>query len=863
MRAEPRPKRSGRFAWSLGTALSLLVSLIAVTVGDTRSAALTDIHKIQHVVMIMQENRSFDHYFGTFPGANGIPMLNGVPTVCVPDPNTGGCDRPYVNHADTQRGGPHDAATINTVVDGGNMDGFVTAAEAAQARCTDPAQPTCAPGPMDVMGYHTQSDIPNYWSYAQNFVLHDNMHEQVASWSLPEHLYQVSEWSATCTQHNVPNSCKNALSSSQPWPQTDWNAYPAGSQNTPIYAWTDLTYLLHKNNVSWGYYVSIGNEPDCENDAQLSCLPVKQDPTTPGIWNPLPYFDTVVNNHQLANIQSVDNFYRAARAGTLPAVSWIAPSFDVGEHPSAAVSAGQSFVTSLIDAVMQSPDWASTAIFLAWDDWGGFYDHVAPTAVDQNGYGLRVPSMVISPYAKHGFVDHQLLSFDAYTKFIEDDFLTGQRLDPNTDGRPDPRTSVRENASILGDLTADFDFAQTPRAPLVLPVHPATTLSAIVPFGPRTPTAGPGNSSAIVKWDTPLTNGGSPITGYRVFPITGGHADSAHIVSVPATARSATVSGLPNGRVYGFNVAAINAVGVGLRSLQTVPITIGTPAAPRSPVAVPGNGTATISWQSSAANGGSLTAYTVNAYRGTTKAASQTFPPNATTATMNGLSNGTTYTFKIAATNSLGTGPESVATTPTTVGAPSAPTAVTAVAGQTNATVQWHAPTTNNGSAITGYAVTPYLGVAAQTARTFKSTATSQIITGLTSGRSYTFTVSAINVRGTGPPSAPSNAVTPTADTVAPTTSIIVPTNGATLSGNAVLDAAASDNVGVTAVEFSARDAALNNKLLGPATPTLYGWILSADTTQLPNGTYTLTSVAHDAAGHTATSSPIVVEIQN
>jgi phospholipase C len=161
-----------------------------------------------------------------------------------------------------------------------------------------------------------------------------------------------------------------------------------------------------------------------------------------------------------------------AKTGTLPAVSWVVPSGAVSEHPPAAVSAGQSYVTSLVNAVMQSPDWSSTAIFLSWDDWGGFYDHVKPPVVDQNGYGLRVPGLVISPYAKQGFIDHGTFSFDAYAKFIEDDFLGGQRLDPKTDGRPDPRPTVRETVPLLGDLTADFNFNQTPRAPVVLPVHP-------------------------------------------------------------------------------------------------------------------------------------------------------------------------------------------------------------------------------------------------------------------------------------------------------------------------------------------------------------------------------------------------------
>src|SRR5207244_888051 len=142
------------------------------------------------------------------------------------------------------------------------------------------------------------------------------------------------------------------------------------------------------------------------------------------------------------------------------------------EHPPNSVADGQAWVTRLIDAVMSGPDWQSSAIFVTWDDWGGFYDHVIPPRVDENGYGLRVPGLVVSPFARQGFVDHQVLSFDAYLKFIEDDFLSGQRLDPKTDGRPDPRPDVRERAKILGDLRKDFDFSQAPRRPLLLQLHP-------------------------------------------------------------------------------------------------------------------------------------------------------------------------------------------------------------------------------------------------------------------------------------------------------------------------------------------------------------------------------------------------------
>ena len=98
---------------------------------------------------------------------------------------------------------------------------------------------------------------------------------------------------------------------------------------------------------------------------------------------------------------------------------------------------------------------------------------MAPPTVDGNGYGMRVPALVISPYARRGHVDHQVLSFDAFNKFIEDDFLGGQRIDPKTDGRPDPRPDVRENAKILGDLAKDFDFTRKPHAPDPLPLDPA------------------------------------------------------------------------------------------------------------------------------------------------------------------------------------------------------------------------------------------------------------------------------------------------------------------------------------------------------------------------------------------------------
>ena len=435
------------------------------------SISLAGIHKIRHVVVIMQENRSFDSYFGTYPGADGIPRRDGRFTVCSPDPRTHVCVRPFHDTLARNTAGPHEHLDAVRDINGGKMDGFIREARRGiAAGCENhPDAPLCSLGrdKPDVMGYHDWHEIPNYWDYARHFVLMDHMFEPVTSWSLPEHLFMVSEWSARCHKRGDPMSCVNAIENPLPPPHEAQNR----TGRRPDYAWTDLTYLMHKNHVSWRYYVFKGTQPDCQDDGMV-CRKVWQSAKTPGIWNPLPWFDTVKQDHQLRNIQPVHEFFEAARQGKLPSISWLVPNNRVSEHPPALVTAGQAYVTSAINAIMSSPDWPSTAIFLAWDDWGGFYDHVVPPKVDGNGYGLRVPALVISPYARQGFVDHQIASLDGITKFIEDDFLGGARIDPATDGRPDPRPDVPENFPSAGELTLDFDFKQKPRPPLILPTHP-------------------------------------------------------------------------------------------------------------------------------------------------------------------------------------------------------------------------------------------------------------------------------------------------------------------------------------------------------------------------------------------------------
>jgi phospholipase C len=506
----------------------------------TVHAPAADLHQIRHVIVIMQENRSFDSYFGTYPGADGLPTQNGQFTVCLPDPARGGCDRPFHDPSLINGGGPHGSGPAAADFHRGRMDGFVRVSERPGGRGCGGLSGVClSSAPSDVMGYHDAREIPNYWKYAEHYVLDDHMFESDASWSLPAHLFTVSGWSARCLRQGDPGSCvnDNELGGFQTRQIAGAAAIGPGAaarvaklrrferrrllqcvlrrpvaaflhhilgravararrairrcqarvRRTVIrrarqlarftstsynYAWTDLTYLLHKQGVSWGYFITPGREPDCAGGTS-NCNSGSLSVGTPDIWNPLPSFTDVHQDGQLGNIQDVSRFLDDARHGHLPAVSWIVPDQPHSDHPPANIAAGQTYVTELINAVMRSPDWSSTAIFLTWDDWGGFYDHVVPPHVDVNGYGFRVPSLVISPYARRGFIDHQTLSFDAITKFIEDDFLGGQRIDPRTDGRPDPRPDVRENSPQLGNLEADFDFSQNPRPPLLLPRHPA------------------------------------------------------------------------------------------------------------------------------------------------------------------------------------------------------------------------------------------------------------------------------------------------------------------------------------------------------------------------------------------------------
>ena len=240
-----RPRGAQNF-FTLALAFFFATTTLVACAGSssTSPSQSGDIHKIQHVVVIMQENRSF-----TFPGADGIPA-----NVCVPDPATNQCVKPFHDPNDKNSGGPHGASNAAADINGEKMDGFIQQElKGSTKACKNNFDPACSLNQQqpDVMGYHDAREIPNYWTYAEQFVLQDHMFEPNASWSLPEHLFMVSEWSAKCTQPGNAMSCQNALQN----PQSLGQGKSTGLVKRPDYAWTDLTYLLHKANVSWRYYI--------------------------------------------------------------------------------------------------------------------------------------------------------------------------------------------------------------------------------------------------------------------------------------------------------------------------------------------------------------------------------------------------------------------------------------------------------------------------------------------------------------------------------------------------------------------------------------------------------------------------------
>jgi phospholipase C len=537
---------------------------------------------IQHVIIIVQENRSFDHYFGTYPGANGIPVdASGTPTTCYPQA-TGGCLYPFHDGHNQNGASTHSAPA--SIADIGTtkaktwpMKGFLLNQQNNYAdSCLSNPAPWCAAAKRnDAIGYHNRSDLPNYWAYADHFMLQDAMFAPAAAWSGPTHLYDVSAWSATCTDPEDPLSCTGTIN------------LPLDFMNNAHFAWSQLVDLMDRARVSWKYYIAEGKAPDCD-DGEADCPPQSIGPTTRNYWNPLPGFQEVQDNdaatggaYTASHIQKIDQYYLDTTNCALPVVSWFVPDDPVSEHPPADITAGMQYVTGLVNAIMNSPCgyWNNTVIFLTWDDWGGFFDHVVPPVSDlgangqRMGYGIRVPGLILSPWVKPGVIDHQTMSFDAYQRFIEDLFLNGARIGGFGGQRPDSRPVIRENLTTVstqtsptafngpsirvGNLLNDFNFSQSPLPPLILPTNIPNDFFATLKIGTNPTTF---TYTFPLTWSPPAN---VTVTGYNVYrtttigsnyqPVQG----CATAFGQPFTGTSCTDTSVTPGRTYFYAVTAI------------------------------------------------------------------------------------------------------------------------------------------------------------------------------------------------------------------------------------------------------------------------------------------------------------------
>jgi len=515
--------------------LSLLVSLLLLLAVAPFPVSTASSTPIKHLIFIVQENHSFDNYFGTYPGVIGYP-----PGVAVRlDPNVtasasvspfhlnvsqpilivgdelppGVADPDELNESllssnstsvspflllneSIGRDLSHAWTVAHEAYDHGKMDGFVK-----------------AEGSNLTMGYYDRSDIPNYWAYADNFVLDDYFFSSLMGPSFPNHLY-IASGSNGPTNYSASWVLNHGIIDNPP-SNFNWQGVDL--------TWSTLAQQLSEAGVSWKWY---------DGDAN---------PLKPSIWNVLPLFDYFQKNpNQLdTHVTSTGIFASDVQSGNLPTVSWIIPGSWVpptypaackgispSEHPPARSDCGMDYVTYLVNQIMQSPYWQSTAIVITWDDYGGFYDQVPPPQVDQYGEGFRVPALVISPWAKPHFIDNTTYEFASMIRLADTLFS----IPPAT-----------QRVVAANDMMNSFNFSQAPLAPLIEPddvvgpvnVTTITTTTTVT----RTTTL---TSGSVTTATTTLTQGTTTTT--IVGSMTSGQA-LAVVVGVIVVASAAIIGG--------------------------------------------------------------------------------------------------------------------------------------------------------------------------------------------------------------------------------------------------------------------------------------------------------------------------------
>jgi len=387
---------------------------------------------IKHVVFLIKENRTFDHLFGTFPGANGVSfgMDHGV-------------RRPLLRGTDQATGEdiPHCYPCALAAWDEGRMDGFNQSEAADRWAYTQ---------------LHKEQ-LPNYWHWASRNVLFDNVFASAQGPSFPNHLYTIAAQSggAHDNPRRPPGLGSLTFGCDAPPEQLVEVVDSEGvvKKIPPCFDFLTEGDLLNDAEIPWAYYAA---QEDQKGYIWSAYSAIRRYREHPDRWQ--------------RHMHSVDTVVQDIRAGALPPITWITPRFELSEHPEYSFCHGENWSTQVIDAIMQSPMWKNTAIFLTWDDYGGFYDHAPPPQVDDFGFGIRVPMMVLSPYSVDGKVSHELGEFSSVLRFIEDNWGLGKLTHRDRQATP---------------MMSAFDFTQEPRPPDPQPLRTDCE-------GPRFPSQDPG-----------------------------------------------------------------------------------------------------------------------------------------------------------------------------------------------------------------------------------------------------------------------------------------------------------------------------------------------------------------------------------
>jgi phospholipase C len=357
--------------------------------------------KIQHVVVIMQGNRSFDHMFQGYPGADtaSTAMSNGA---VVPLKKVGLGYGQDVDHSHTNWW---------TQFHGGKMDGFGTSGALPYS-------------------YIDPSEVQPYWKMAQAFTLGDRMFQSNTGPSFVAHQYMIAGQSGNASENPSGNvwGCDASASTRVALVGPNGTDLPGVF---PCFDYETMADLLDAKGVSWKYYAPGSSDSFYVISAFQAIRHIRYGPDwTSKIVSP--------ETHILTDI----------KAGNLAQVTWLVPTFNNSDHPGSPAQ-GPDWVASVVNAIGASKYWDSTAIFVAWDDWGGWYDHVPPPQVDAMGLGFRVPLIVVSPYAKHGYVSHVVHESSGMLRYMEEVF-----------GLP----SLGTRDSISDDFADCFDYTQKPAA---------------------------------------------------------------------------------------------------------------------------------------------------------------------------------------------------------------------------------------------------------------------------------------------------------------------------------------------------------------------------------------------------------------